>query len=289
MTLHGWHSVIEDGEIHVFDVRSRQFVPASVPTHTRELPGAYGVMAHNVNTLVQSNTALTMGIVDTVAGYAAGRLDVAMERLPGQKARISLAMDQVQKSLVDAEAAALFNLRIRLSLDSLPVCVTVSNAQALLVHATPPAKALLKLIAAPGFDADAFYGNKLSSLFDNPGDAAQFDQAVMSGETVDLDIRGRKLRLLARPVNVSAGQPIGRIIQWLDRTEEVASEKQLDDMVSAAALGNFGARLSLAGKSGFFASLSAGMNQLMETAEQGLTDVASLLAAFAAGNLTQRI
>jgi carbonic anhydrase len=30
LTLHGWHYVIEDGEIHVFDIRRGGFVPASV-------------------------------------------------------------------------------------------------------------------------------------------------------------------------------------------------------------------------------------------------------------------
>jgi carbonic anhydrase len=29
LTLHGWHYVIEDGEVHVFDVRRGGFVPAS--------------------------------------------------------------------------------------------------------------------------------------------------------------------------------------------------------------------------------------------------------------------
>lgn len=33
MTLHGWHYVIEDGEVHVFDVKSGEFVPASVAAH----------------------------------------------------------------------------------------------------------------------------------------------------------------------------------------------------------------------------------------------------------------
>lgn len=33
MTLHGWHYVIEDGEIHVFDVQQGNFVPASVAPH----------------------------------------------------------------------------------------------------------------------------------------------------------------------------------------------------------------------------------------------------------------
>jgi carbonic anhydrase len=34
LTLHGWHYVIEDGEVHVFDVRSGAFVPASSATHS---------------------------------------------------------------------------------------------------------------------------------------------------------------------------------------------------------------------------------------------------------------
>jgi carbonic anhydrase len=34
MTLHGWHYVIEDGEVHVFDVRSGSFVAASSAEHS---------------------------------------------------------------------------------------------------------------------------------------------------------------------------------------------------------------------------------------------------------------
>ena len=34
MTLHGWHYVIEDGEVHVFDVRSGTFIAASDASHS---------------------------------------------------------------------------------------------------------------------------------------------------------------------------------------------------------------------------------------------------------------
>lgn len=34
MTLHGWHYVIEDGEVHVFDVKSGSFIPASMASHS---------------------------------------------------------------------------------------------------------------------------------------------------------------------------------------------------------------------------------------------------------------
>jgi len=34
LKLHGWHYVIEDGEVHVFDLRSASFVPASHADHS---------------------------------------------------------------------------------------------------------------------------------------------------------------------------------------------------------------------------------------------------------------
>ena len=38
LALHGWHCVIEDGEVHVFDVRSGSFVPASAAEHSGDGP-----------------------------------------------------------------------------------------------------------------------------------------------------------------------------------------------------------------------------------------------------------
>ena len=40
LTLHGWHYVIEDGEVHVFDVRSGAFVAASMAEHSGTGPYA---------------------------------------------------------------------------------------------------------------------------------------------------------------------------------------------------------------------------------------------------------
>jgi carbonic anhydrase len=34
VTLHGWHYVIEEGEVHVFDVKLGEFIPASSASHS---------------------------------------------------------------------------------------------------------------------------------------------------------------------------------------------------------------------------------------------------------------
>ena len=42
LLLHGWHYVIEDGEVHVFDLRSGRFVPASSADHSGTGPFDHG-------------------------------------------------------------------------------------------------------------------------------------------------------------------------------------------------------------------------------------------------------
>jgi methyl-accepting chemotaxis protein len=255
----------------------------------QQFEGSYASMARSINELVGSHIQLKFRLVHLLEKYSQGNFEEEMESLPGQKARITDTARAAKAAMQRAAQAAEFNQRIRLSLDSLPVCVTVSNADALLVHATPPAKELLKLFGGASFNTDAFYGNRLSTLFKSPDDAARFDQAVRSGETVDMEIQGRKLRLLARPVHNEAGVAMGRITHWIDRTEEIASEQEVSAIVAAAVQGNLSGRVDLGGKSGFFASLSTAMNQLLETSEGVMTDTARALAALAQGDLTHRI
>jgi methyl-accepting chemotaxis protein len=199
------------------------------------------------------------------------------------------AAAEKQREQERSQTVASQNLRIKMALDSLPESVTVSNADALLVHATPAARQLLQRLGGPGYQVDTLFGNKISSLFGSADSASRFDAAVRSGETVDMEIGGRHIRLLAKPIRSEAGETLGRVTHWLDRTDEIASEQELAHMVSAAEQGDFSKRLSLQGKVGFYAAMSGGMNQLMDTSEQGLQDVARLLKAFAEGDLTQRI
>jgi carbonic anhydrase len=45
LSLHGWHYVIEDGEVHVFDVQHGRFVPASQSEHAGTGPYAMDAAA----------------------------------------------------------------------------------------------------------------------------------------------------------------------------------------------------------------------------------------------------
>lgn len=77
-----------------------------------EFPGTYGRMAGDINALVRSHIDVNMQVVKIISQYAKGDFSLDMDRLPGDKAKITQAADNVKKTLfevsseIDALAAA---------------------------------------------------------------------------------------------------------------------------------------------------------------------------------------
>jgi methyl-accepting chemotaxis protein len=261
----------------------------------QDLPGAYKSMAQGINTLAHSHIDVTHKIIDLISQYAGGHLDVAMERLPGHKARISAAIDRVQASLQSAAEAAQANLRVRVALDnvSLPVRIAADDGTVLYInHALRNVlrrdqNAFSHKIA--GFNPDKIVGGSIGVFYEDQQAAVERLRKLSGTVQSQLELGGRLYRLTTTAVVTDDGKRLGTIGQWDDITEQLAAENEVDALVRAAGEGDFSHRLSADGKSGFFANLATGMNGLMTTSEQGLNDVAKLLQAFAEGDLTQRI
>nr|WP_305015695.1 methyl-accepting chemotaxis protein [Aquitalea sp. USM4] len=66
-------------------------------------------------------------------------------------------------------------------------------------------------------------------------------------------------------------------------------EKEVEAIVHAAARGDYGSRLVLEDKTGFFRMLSEGVNQLLDVTSRALDDIATVLGGLAQGDLTRTI
>ncbi|KAF1724066.1 hypothetical protein CSC78_13790 [Pseudoxanthomonas japonensis] len=62
-------------------------------------PGDYGRMVHDTNALVAAHVDMKMRLVDLMQRYAVGDLSADMDRLPGEKAVITEAMDMCKANL----------------------------------------------------------------------------------------------------------------------------------------------------------------------------------------------
>jgi methyl-accepting chemotaxis protein len=259
------------------------------------LEGAYRSMGESINTLVQSHIHDTLQVVSIVTAYAEGQLDAIMPPLPGDKARINAAMDKVQKSLRDAAAAARTNLRIRNALDHCSTNVMIGDARNDIVYMNQAMLGMMRGNEAemrktlPNFDAGHLLNQNIDVFHKNPAHQHTMIRDMQQPLHTNIRVGDLRFRLVANPIVDSLGERVGTVVEWTDRTAEVAIEAEVAAAVEAAVQGNLGQRLSLEGKAGFFATLSAAMNQLLETSERGMTDVGNLLTAMADGDLTQRI
>ncbi|MFT7133989.1 MAG: methyl-accepting chemotaxis protein [Cyclobacteriaceae bacterium] len=100
---------------------------------------------------------------------------------------------------------------------------------------------------------------------------------------------GRSLVVTANSVENEQGERLGTVVEWQDRTMEVAIEQEINHLVEAANLGDFTTRIDEAGKEGFFLKLTKGLNSVVSNVNSGLTDVLGVIDTMAEGNLTNKI
>ncbi|WP_043758393.1 PAS domain-containing protein, partial [Imhoffiella purpurea] len=185
------------------------------------------------------------------------------------------------------------NQTIRYALDHVTIPVSLSDEQDRVTYLNHAGEGLWRALSDdvlrhhPELDPDALMRTCMTRYL---GDDRQ--RQALSGQlegTLVLDTRmsGRHLHLTASPVRDDRGHQIGKVMQWQDRTAEVTAEREIAGLVEGAAVGDFAARLDLAGKEGFFRQLSEGLNRLLDIMSAGLSDVAGVLDAIARGDLTR--
>ena len=99
---------------------------------------------------------------------------------------------------------------------------------------------------------------------------------------------GRTSTITATPI-MDNGKRAGTVVEWADRTAEIAIEHEIDNIIKAAANGDFDNKLDTSGKEGFFLSVSDGLNRLLETTNVAIEDVKYVFSALAQGDLSKEI
>jgi len=186
-------------------------------------------------------------------------------------------------------------LRVQAALEAVTSNVMIADADNVVVFMNKSVETMLSRAESdlrkelPQFETRKVVGSNIDIFHKNPAHQKSMLAALRSTYRTQISVGGRIFALVATPIFDAKGLRAGTVVEWADRTAEVATEKEIDGIVQAAIGGEFSSRLPMDGKEGFFKALASGVNKLMDTSEQGLNDVASLLAAFAAGDLTQRI
>jgi methyl-accepting chemotaxis protein len=192
-------------------------------------------------------------------------------------------------------ALAAENLRIKNALDKCTTNVMIANSANEIVYMNESSAQMMarnenqlrKVL--PHFDSHKLINADIDIFQANPGHPQNMLTNLRGAYKTELAVSGLTFGLVANPILDDKGARVGIVVEWLDRTQEVAVEREVAGIVDAAAEGDFTKRFELAGKDGFFKQLGEGINRLMETSSVGLNEVVRVLGALAKGDLTETI
>jgi methyl-accepting chemotaxis protein len=141
----------------------------------------------------------------------------------------------------------------------------------------------------PQFLAANIIGQQLALFFSQHLHLLSALEGMQSTYTTNLQLGKLHFRLVANPIFSPQGERIGAVLEWLDRTGEVTVENEINQVITAAATGDFSCRIQLQHKTDFFLNLAQGLNRVLASTENGLNDINAVLGAIASGDLTQRV
>jgi methyl-accepting chemotaxis protein len=166
-------------------------------------------------------------------------------------------------------ASAMENARVRTALDRVSVGSMLGDTDGKIIYINDALRTLFQTQAGeirkavPSFDAEQILGASFDIFHQIPALQRHHLGALTSTQTTDIKMGEASLRIVASPVE-SKGQRSGTVLQWIDRTQEVATEVEVQATVAKAIDGDLTARIREEGKEAFFKALAIGTNRLLE-------------------------
>ena len=231
---------------------------------------------------------ITEGKLDTEVAYT-GRDELgALLRALGD-----MQADLIKRIASEEEAKA--NQRVKQALDNVNANVMMADTENNIIYLNAAVQEMFKEAETdirqdlPNFQADHLLGSNIDQFHKNP----VHQQRMLDGMSGPIEsgfvIGGRTMRFLASPIFGSEGERIGTVVEWEDRTEEVSIEEEISDIVNAAVQGQLDRRIDIDGKSGFFHTLSVGVNDILGTLSKTFSDINHTMSRVAEGDLSNSI
>jgi methyl-accepting chemotaxis protein len=218
-----------------------------------------------------------------------------MNGKPFKVVKFAVDVSEAKRQAVSFRNEADRALRGQAGLDAVTSNVMIADADNVVIYMNQSVIDMLQAAEhdlrkqLPGFETRKVLGSTIDIFHKNPAHQKMMLAAMRTTHRAEINVGGRIFSLVANPIYNGGGERVGTVVEWNDRTAEVATEAEIATIVQAAADGDFSSRLSLEGKTGFFKMMTEGINKVIETSEVGLNDVATLLQAFSEGNLAHRI
>ncbi len=253
--------------------------------NSEQFGGGYREMAERINELVRSHTGIEMKMVALTSLYTQGEYSVQMDNMKGLKALISTEIDHVRERMEQAAKDAEFTLRVKQALDQVSTPVQIADEQGRIIYYNLASDGRFARRAGLTNPTELLR-HRLASLLQSN---TQLQGMANHSRSAEVTLGDGHYTVTLSPIQDAEQTIVGQVVEWQDKTEELATASEIAGLVISAANGDLSGRIDLRGKKGFFAELGQNLNQLLSTNEQGLKDINQILAALSHGDLTQQM
>lgn len=197
--------------------------------------------------------------------------------------------------ITQATFSAIFNRRALGGLENVEVNVMLADASFNIVYGNASLTDMLRRAEndirkdLPHFNAGKIVGTNIDVFHKNPSHQRGMLANLKGTHKTVLKVGSCTFDLTVNPIDDDNGARLGYVVEWRDRTAEVAMEAEISSVVARAAEGDFSERIREEDKRGFFKTLAQNVNGLLNTTSVGLEDVGRVLKLLANGNMTQKI
>lgn len=249
-------------------------------------------LGHSLLRQLGDDPEVASGVAHAIAR---GDLSVSIPTRDNDQGSLLAALKRMAETLNFNERQAQEALRIKTALDCTPVNLMMADNDGQIFYANQSTLALLKRATPhlrrviPDFDPDRVVGENIDRFHRNPAHQRALLRDLNSVLRSNVPLGGMTLQITANPIHDAQRRRMGIVVEWVDRTAEVAAERELADMVRAAADGDFSKRVDASGKQGFFLQVAEGLNRIASSSEQGLKDTLAVLRRMEHGDMTAQM
>lgn len=246
--------------------------------------------------LIGTTLESSIGVCYTLAsGYYKNKIELNRTDQIGDYYRSLYSMQvKLNADLSYSQETGAASSRVKQALDQVTGNVMMADASYNIIYVNKSANKLFKSNETdfrkdlPNFNADALIGSNIDIFHKNPAHQRSMLDSLSKTIKADLIIGGHDMVVIATPV-LDGDTRLGTVVEWIDKTQEVNIQKEIDSIVNNVKTGQLDNRIELADKDGFFAQLSSGINDLTEIVEQVVSEIAYVMSGVAEGDLTRTI
>ena len=186
---------------------------------------------------------------------------------------------QIREREVAAE-----NARIRQALDGSSTNVMIADPEGKIIYANQSVVGMLSKHESvmrqhvPSLDVRRLVGSNFDQYHKSPGHQRNLLAGLRSEHRSEIRLGHLAFALSANPIVDAQGVRLGSVVEWRDRTAEVAAEQEIGAIVDSAVKGDFSQRIGLEGKEAFFRMIGDKFNGLLDTVTGTIREVSAAAA-----------